>query len=174
MIGGVRPSTGAVAATPPVSDDEHLVALLRGGDESAFFQLVEAHHATMLRLAMGYVHDRQVAEEVVQEAWLGVLRGLDRFEARSSLRTWIFHILANTARTRAVRERRSTPLSALRDPPAESFDPAVEHERFLPPDPPRCPGHWGPFPQGWGDAPDECLLSWGPQSHIRAPIDSLL
>src|SRR5258708_9773012 len=117
MIGGVRPSTGAVAATPPVSDDEHLVALLRGGDESAFFQLVEAHHATMLRLAMGYVHDRQVAEEVVQEAWLGVLRGLDRFEARSSLRTWMFHILANSARTRAVRERRSTPLSALRDPP---------------------------------------------------------
>ena len=173
MVGGVRPSTGAVGATPPVSDDDHLVALLRTGDESAFLQLVEAHQATMLRLAMGYVHDPQVAEEVVQEAWLGVLRGLDRFEARSSIKTWIFHILANTARTRAVRERRSTPLSALRDPPAESIEPAVEHERFLPPDAPRWPGHWVSFPQGWGDAPEERLISQETKSQIRAAIDAL-
>src|SRR5216683_560610 len=159
MIGGVRPSTGAVAATPPVSDDEHLLALLRSGDESAFFQLVEAHHATMLRLAMGYVHDRQVAEEVVQEAWLGVLRGLDRFEARSSLKTWILHILANTARTRAVRERRSTPLSALNDPLDEPFERAVEPEFFLPPDAPRWPGHWVTVPHTWGDSPEEHVLS---------------
>jgi RNA polymerase sigma-70 factor (ECF subfamily) len=162
-----------VVAAKPHESDEHLVALLRAGDESAFAQLVEVHHATMLRLAMGYVHDQQVAEEVVQEAWLGVLRGLDRFEERSSLKTWIFHILANTAKTQAVRERRSMPLSALPDPPAESFEPAVEPERFLPLDAPRWPGHWVSFPQGWGDAPEERLISWETKSQIRAAIDAL-
>src|SRR5260370_30648554 len=115
IVGGVRPYT--VVATAPHVSDEHLVASLRARDESAFAQLVEVHHATMLRLAMGYVHDQQVAEEVVQEAWLGVLRCLDRFEERSPLKTWIFHILANTAKTRAVRERRSMALSALPAPP---------------------------------------------------------
>src|SRR6266498_482536 len=90
-------------------DDAELIDALRAGGEAAFVALIRAHHAVLLRVAMTYVSSRAVAEEVVQETWLGVLKGLDRFEARSSLKTWIFRIAANIARTRAVREGRCLP-----------------------------------------------------------------
>jgi RNA polymerase sigma-70 factor, ECF subfamily len=90
-----------------------LLVALRREDEQAFTTLVDRHGASMLRLARVYVRDRAVAEEVVQEAWLGVLRGIERFEGRSSLGTWLHRIVANLARTRAVREARSVPFSAL-------------------------------------------------------------
>ncbi|MGH2592780.1 MAG: RNA polymerase sigma factor, partial [Anaerolineae bacterium] len=96
-----------LAGTVAPADDLRLVEALCRGDEAAFVSLVNAHHASMLRLAMIFVPDQAVAEEVVQEAWLGVLRGLARFEGRSSLKTWIFRILTNTAKTRGQRERRS-------------------------------------------------------------------
>src|SRR5579871_3299998 len=106
-------------------DDRRLLDALRAGDEQAFADLVRRYESPLLRVAMSYVRPRSAAEEVVQETWLGVLRGLDGFEGRSSLRTWIFRILANRARTRGVRESRSVPFSALGD-----GDPAVDPERF--------------------------------------------
>ena len=96
-------------------------------------ELIDRYHSVMLRLANVYVRDRAVAQDVVQDTWLGVLRGLDRFQARSRLKTWIFQILVNTARTRAVREKRTIPLSVLWDPiTADSFDSVVEPGRFSP------------------------------------------
>src|ERR671937_263839 len=114
-----------------------LVAALRAGDEAAFMELVDRYGPSMLRLAMIYVRNRSVAEEVVQDAWLGVLRGIDSFEGRSSLKTWIFRILTNTAKTRAERESRSVPLSAL----VPEDEPAVDPDRFLGADE-HFAGHW--------------------------------
>ena len=103
-----------------------------------------------------------------------MLRGLDRFEARSRLKTWIFQILVNTAKTRAVCEKRTIPMSALGNlVAADSFESAVESERFLPTDAPRWPGHWTSLPPGWGAAPGERLLSGEARSLINAAIDSL-
>src|SRR5215212_8427904 len=112
-----------------VSELELLVALRRG-DEQAFMTLVDRHGASMFRLASVYVRDRAVAEEVVQEAWLGVLRGIDRFEGRSSLRTWLFRILTNRAKTRAEREGRTVPFSSL-SIDIGSDESAVDPDRFL-------------------------------------------
>src|SRR5215217_9555325 len=113
-------------------DDRAVVAALRGGDEDAFRALVDHHSAAMLRVAQSLVRSRAVAEEVVQETWLVVMRSLDRFEGRSALKTWIFAILTNTALARGRSERRSVPFSALAadDPGGPSVDP----ERFLPVD----------------------------------------
>src|SRR5512138_3907999 len=116
------------------SHDQELVQRLREGDESAFAELIDAYGATMLRVAQMFVRDRATAEEVVQETWLAVLKGIDRFEGRSSLKTWLFRILTNTAKTRGVREARSVPFSALVDAETESFEPAVEADRFRPAD----------------------------------------
>src|SRR5919199_3049447 len=113
------------AATAP--QDEELLARLRAGDEAAFMDLVDRYGPLMLRIALSHVSSRAVAEEVVQESWLGVLKGLDRFEGRSSLKTWILRIVANQARTRGEHERRSVPLSALSP---EGEEPAVDPSRF--------------------------------------------
>ena len=106
-------------------DDQRAIALLRAGDEQAFEALVARHYATMMAVARTYVKSRAVAEEVVQEAWLGVLQSLDRFEGRSSLKTWIIAIVINKAKTRAVREGRSVPFTAL-----GPDEPAVDPSRF--------------------------------------------
>ncbi|HEV7863645.1 MAG TPA: sigma-70 family RNA polymerase sigma factor, partial [Acidimicrobiia bacterium] len=99
--------------TPDVADDDALVEALRRGDEQAFAELVDRYHSSLLRLAMSYVATKEAAEDVVQETWMGVLSGIDRFEGRSSLKTWIFRILVNRAKTKGVRERRTVPFSAL-------------------------------------------------------------
>ena len=118
------------AGRRPDNDDEQaLVAALRRGEEAAFVELVARHGASLLRLARTFVRDRAVAEEVVQETWLAVLNGIDRFEGRSSLKTWIFQILSNRAKTRAVRERRSAPFSALAGD-GEDDEAAVDADRF--------------------------------------------
>jgi len=131
------------------ADDARLVAALRAGDEKSFLALVQSLNAPMLRVASVYVSSRAVAEEVVQEAWLGVLKGLAAFQGRSSLRRWIFGIVTNCARSRGVREARSTPFSAMG--PAEDDEPAVDPGRFLPPDHPRWPGHWSQPPTAWAE-----------------------
>src|SRR5215211_831953 len=113
------------------SEEAELLARLRAGDERAFESLVESYHGTMIAVARTYVKTRDVAEEVVQEAWIGVLGGLDRFEGRASLKTWIMRILVNTAMARGGREARSVPFSSLA--PAGEEPPAVEPERFRQP-----------------------------------------
>jgi RNA polymerase sigma-70 factor, ECF subfamily len=102
-----------------VTDANRLLEALRSGDEEAFAALVEAHSPALLRVAMTHVGSRAVAEEVVQDTWLAVLRGLDGFEGRASLQTWVFRILTNTAKTRGTRERRTVPFSSLAPEEAE-------------------------------------------------------
>src|SRR5437879_13561510 len=115
----------------PSLEERRLVDALRAGDESAFTRLVEEYGPAMLRVARMFVSSRAVAEEVVQEAWVGVLNGIGRFEGRSSLKTWIFRILTNTAKTRAVREGRSLPFSSLAPDDLETGEPSVDPDRFL-------------------------------------------
>jgi RNA polymerase sigma-70 factor (ECF subfamily) len=133
-----------------ISGDEQILAALKRGDEAAFIQLVERHQALMLRVARRYVRSPAVAEEVVQETWLGVLNGLHRFEGRASLKTWIFRILTNRALSRAEREGRTVPMS--------SFEPAVDPDRFRPEGEP-YPGGWKTFPASWDGLPEERLLA---------------
>jgi RNA polymerase sigma-70 factor (ECF subfamily) len=130
-----------------------LVERLRAGDEAAFEALVQRHYGTMLAVARTYVKTRAVAEEVVQEAWLGVLKGIDRFEGRSSLRTWLMRILVNIAKTRAVREARSVPFASLAPAGEEA---AVEPERFRGPED-AFPGHWRAYPADWHLLPEAAL-----------------
>lgn len=156
-----------------LDDETRLIAALRAGEEPAFDLLVERYHVGMVRIAQMFVRDAAVAEEVVQEAWLAVLRGLARFEARSTLKQWISSILVNRAKTRATRERRTIPFSALWDESrAEFFEESVEAERFRPEDA-AWPGGWVSFPQGWDATPDERFLSKEAQTQIRACVDAL-
>jgi RNA polymerase sigma-70 factor (ECF subfamily) len=143
-----------------VSDQQTLEALRRG-EERAFIDLVEQHQSLMLRVARRYVGSRAVAEEVVQETWLGVLNGLDRFEGRASLKTWIFRILTNRALTRAERESRVTP-----------FEPAVDPDRFRPDGDP-YPGGWKTFPTSWDGLPEERLLARETLALVAAAITGL-
>ena len=171
---GVNAKREAVRDGGSLRDDEtHLIAALRAGEESAFVLLIDHYHAGMVRIAQTFVRDAAVAEEVVQEAWVGVLHGLARFEARSSLKHWISSILVNRAKTRAALERRTIPFSALWDEPAaEPYEPSVAPERFRPEDA-AWPGGWVSFPHGWDAAPDERFLSQEAQTEIRACIDAL-
>ncbi len=150
-----------------------LVDALRRGEESAFAALLTEYYGPMLRVALTYVPSRALAEDVVQEAWLGVLTGIHRFEARSSLRTWIFRILTNVARTRGWRERRSVPFSALGEKGDEAGAPSVDPERFHPDDDARWPHHWAVPPRSWGAAPEEHLLSQETQAVIEQAVAAL-
>src|SRR5436305_8161252 len=123
--------------------ERDLCAALRRGDQAAFESLVARHHASLRRLALSYVRTAAVADEVVQETWLAVIRGVHSFEGRSSLKTWIFRILANTAKSRAERESRTVPLSALSSGDADDDDePSVDPSRFFDQQHARWPGHW--------------------------------
>jgi RNA polymerase sigma-70 factor (ECF subfamily) len=148
-------------------EDARLVEGLRAGDEAAFAALMREYGAAMLRVAQMYVSSRAVAEEVVQEAWLGVLKGIGRFEGRSSLKTWLFRIVANTAKTRGVREARSVPFSALGDDTPES---SVDPDRFFGAGD-RFPGHWAAPPESW--APEGQLLAQETLDVIEREIDRL-
>jgi RNA polymerase sigma-70 factor (ECF subfamily) len=160
------PVTGSATSV----DDLELLARLRRGDEVAFTLLVERLHGSMLRVAMVHVGNRAVAEEVAQDAWVGVLAQLDRFEGRSSLRTWVLRIVANRARTRAVRERRTLPFSSLDG--LEEPGPAVEPERFLPAGH-RWAGHWASPPRSWSDLPEERLLSAETRAEVERAVELL-
>jgi RNA polymerase sigma-70 factor (ECF subfamily) len=151
------------------AEEQALLERLRAGDERAFEALVERHYSTMLAVARHYVSSRAVAEEVVQEAWLGVLKGLDRFEGRSSLRTWILRILVNKAKTRGAREARTVPFASLAPVGTE---PAVDPERFRGPDDP-FPGHWRAYPGNWQRLPEETLAERETLDVVLATIHQL-
>ncbi len=146
-----------------MDDDQVLLERLRAGDEGAFRELVARHDGALRRLARTFVHTPSAADEVVQETWLGVIRGLDAFEGRSSLRTWIFRILINRARTRGVRDARSVPFSALDTGDA----PAVEPAAF------GADGRWTSAPPRLETDPESSLLSAELREHLLRAIDEL-
>ena len=155
-----------------LASERELVEALRRGDETAFLELVNKYQRSMVRIAMNYVSDSAVAEEVVQETWAGVLSGLGRFEGRSSLKTWIFRILTNRAKTRAERERRSIPISDLEAEIGED-EPAVEPNRFLHADHPKWAHHWASFPLRWEFSAEDRVLSREVLSCIQQAMDGL-
>ena len=150
------------------SHDQELVKRLREGDESAFAELIDAYGATMLRVAQMFVRDRATAEEVVQETWLAVLNGIDRFEGRSSLKTWLFRILTNRAKTRGQRDGRTIPFSSLAGA-GEEDEPAVDPDRFLGADSAE-PGAWAAPPRAW---PQDRVVAKETLSVIQMAIDEL-
>jgi len=152
------------------SDEGVLLARLRAGDEAAFRDLVSAHHRAMRRVALSYVQTPAAADEVVQETWLAVIRGLSRFEGRSSLKTWIFRILVNRAQTRGARERRIVPFSALA--PDGDAGPTVDPDRFLPPGHPVA-GYWSLTPSRFFELPEERLLATEVSALIAETIAGL-
>ena len=158
-------------ATTPYAGEAALVAGLRARDEAAFAQLVDMYGRSMLRVAGLYVRDRTAAEEVVADTWIAVLRGIDRFEGRSSLRTWLFSILVNQAKTRGVRESRTVPFSALAGDDPESGEPSLPGDRFLPAGSP-WPGNWASGPAEW-NAPLQRLLSRETRDVIQEAIGRL-
>ena len=162
-----------VAATSlegAAADERRIVEALRRGEESAFTSLIDVYQSTMLSLAQRYVRSRAVAQEVVQDTWLSVLNGIDRFEARSSLKTWIFRILLNQAKSRGVRESRNVPFSALE---GESSEPSVEPERFLDASHDRWPGHWAAYPSSWSGIPENRIISRETLDVVRDAIERL-
>jgi len=142
-----------------VSDDD-LVRRLRSGDESAFAEVVDAYHSSMVRLAQTFVSSRAVAEEVTQDTWLAVLKGIGRFEGRSSLKTWIFRILSNRARSTGVREQRTTPVDV-------SDEAAVDRRRF------DAGGAWSDPPAHWSDEVVDRFSSGPLVAQVRATISDL-
>src|SRR6266550_4901910 len=154
------------------ADDLYLIEQLRGGNEAAFVALIDRYATAMLRLAMVYVTAWAVAEEVVQETWMAVLEGLNRFEGRSSLKTWLFRILTNCAITRAQREGRSIPFSSLEAIGTDHAEHAVDPDQFLPADH-RWSGHWVSFPSNWQEVPEERLLSQETRAHLEKAINAL-
>ena len=155
--------------TTAAKDEAGLVAALRAGDEAAFADLVDRHTPSMLRVARGYVRTHETAEEVVQEAWIALLRGIAKFEGRSSLRTWLFTVLINIAKARGVRDRRSVEVEVLAFT-GGTVDPA----RFRPADD-EYPGHWrehetpSPFP----DTPEGSVLGEELRDVARRELEKL-
>jgi RNA polymerase sigma-70 factor, ECF subfamily len=148
--------SAAVKSPGLTKAEDALLAKLKRGDEGAFDELVNQHHSALIRMAMGYVADREVAEEVVQDTWMAVIESLDRFEGRSTLRTWVCGILIHKAKDRGVREKRHTTFSAF-----ESYDDdndeAVDPSRFQQTG--EWAGHWAFPPQPWDDQTPEKLLA---------------
>lgn len=155
----------------PESEDDRLVSALLEGDEEAFVALVRRYNGLMLHVALGHVRTRAIAEEVVQETWCAVIAGIDAFERRATLKTWIMRILTNRAKTRGRREARCVPFSALEA--AGDDGPTVDPDRFLPADHPRYPGGWAAAPAPWSQVPDERLLAGEVRDRIRSAIEAL-
>ena len=160
---------GVVTADP----DGAFLARLRTGDQAAFTELVERYSGALMRLVRLYVPSASVAEEVVQETWLAVLSGLDRFEGRSSLKTWLFQIAVNRARTRGSREHRTVPFASLADREAGDDPWSVAPERFLGPDHDRWPRHWATPPRRWEEVPDRQVESAETLARVREAISRL-
>jgi RNA polymerase sigma-70 factor (ECF subfamily) len=164
--------TAPVESRSASVEEGRLVEALRAGDEETFVELVRRYGPTMLRVCRLYVSSRAVAEEVVQEAWLAVLTGIGRFEGRSSFRTWLFRILTNRAQTRAVKEGRTVPFSALRDEETGGAEPSVEADRFRGSGE-RFAHHWTSSPARWAELPEASLLSHETISFVERATASL-
>ncbi len=148
-----------------IDTDASILARLRAGDEAAYTEIVRRYHPSLVRVASAHVRSASVAEEVAQDAWLAVLNGLERFEERSSFRTWLFTIVANLAKTRGKREARTTPFSALardEEDGEQPFDPT----QFL------ADGHWAEHPREWRD-PEQHLNSSETIELVEAAIEKL-
>lgn len=161
----------AVRPTPMAQEEASLTARLKQGEEGAFDELVKRHHSALIRMAMGYVADRELAEEVVQDTWMAVIKGLDRFEGRSSLRTWIFGIMIHKAKDRGVREKRHTTFSDFEtfdDDREEAVDPSRFHQSG------EWTGHWAVPPQPWDEqTPEKLLASQQAVNAMHRAIDAL-
>ncbi len=160
---------GTAWDTQPDDEDLRLVNALRVGDEVAFASLIDRHYDAMLRVARLHVATREAAEDVVQETFLGVIKGIDRFEARSSFRTWMFRILVNQAKTRGERERRTQPFSSL-EGELDADAPAIGPDRF------RSEGRWAGFwcaPPSAEHLPEACVLAAEAGDRLAAAIDAL-
>jgi RNA polymerase sigma-70 factor, ECF subfamily len=160
----------ARAGSGRLPSDEELVARLRDRDEAAFALLVDTWSGGMGRLARSFVATRESADEVVQDTWLAVIRGLDGFEGRSSLKTWVYRILVNTARRRGSREGRTVPMSSLL-PTDEDHGPSVDPARFLEAGH-RWAGHWREFPAAW-PSPEQTALSGEVHSQVADAVAEL-
>ena len=154
----------------PAAEERRLLAALRDGDERAFARLVDLHHTAMVRLARVYVGSEAVAEEVAQDVWAAVVRGIERFEGRSTLKTWLFSIVKNRAASAFARERRSIPLSAL--DAADEVGATVAAERFLSSSDPALDGAWAAAPRPWEDG-GRRLLSLELRADLRRALDGL-
>jgi len=155
------------------SDDATLVAALRTGEERAFAWMLDRYDAPLRRVARMYVATDAHAEEVVQETWLALLRGIDRFEQRSTLKTWLYRILVNIARTRGVKEARTIPFSSAVNAITDGAEPTFDPDRFRPPDDPDWPGHWASFPPDWEHEPEARLLADETLAVVAAAIEAL-
>jgi RNA polymerase sigma-70 factor (ECF subfamily) len=155
--------------TVSTAGEDSLVTALRRGDEAAFAALVERHTPSMLRVAAGYVPNREDAEEVVQETWIALLKGLDGFQGRSSLRTWLFTVLVNIAKTRGVRERRETDVQVLAFT-GGTVDPARFREAGQ-----EWAGHWKEHraPESFPDTPEGSVLGDELIAVTRLELDKL-
>jgi RNA polymerase sigma-70 factor (ECF subfamily) len=155
-------------------DEQMLLAALRAGNEAAFMHLVDQYHAAMVRLAMVYVQSTMLAEEVAQETWLRMLKSLDRFEGRSSLKTWLFRILTNTAITYGKREGRQIPFSDLERAGDEADERSVDPERFIPSEDREWAGSWAVDPQPWaGNVVEDRLVKREIVARIQQAIEAL-
>jgi RNA polymerase sigma-70 factor (ECF subfamily) len=142
-----------------VTSDEDLVERIKGGDDAAFAELVDRYHVRLVRLAQSVVGSRETAEDIAQETWVAVLRGVERFEGRSLLRTWLFRICVNRARSTGSRERRSAPV--------DTGEPAVDPRRFS------STGAWSVPPEDWTAAIDERMVADGLAPHVMGAIGGL-
>jgi len=149
--------------------DGDIVAALRAGNENAFRALFDRHYAVMKRVARSYVDSDAVAEEIVQETWLAVVTGIDRFEGRSALGTWIFGILINQAKTHTARERRALPFCSIAL--EREGEPAVDADRFQHEDD-AWPGHWATPPRPW-QKPERRLLSLEARAQLKDALAQL-
>lgn len=154
------------------TDDGVLVAALRRGDESAFAWLLDQYHRPLRRTAITFVSSAATADEVVQDTWLAVIKGIDGFEGRSSLKTWIYRILMNIARTRGVRESRTVPFSSAAPDPDASSERAFAAARFRT-GPSFGAGHWITPPDPWDEEPTDRLFAAETLDRVRAAIEQL-
>jgi RNA polymerase sigma-70 factor (ECF subfamily) len=158
-----------IARARAAAPDEQIVAALRAGDEQTFRELFERTNPMMKRVARSYVTSDAVAEEIVQDTWLAIITGIERFEGRSALGTWMFSILTNQAKTHSARERRAQPISSVA--PADAEEPAVDPDRFQKDDE-AWPGHWAIPPRPW-QKPERRLLSLEARDQLREALAQL-